>query len=185
MSHWRLILPTLQGFVALLLMVWEQHNSRVIESMGMAWDTGAPMWPFQTPEILLVILDAPAYLLAAPICAIAGFRTIETRHPVILAALILVWFLVGWSMDFSLILKRWARKPKTLLLVFLTTGTFGLYASIYLAIDGIRWWFRYGGFTISSLLIFLRAVGPLPWCALIAVVSARNLLRMFRPKPRT
>jgi hypothetical protein len=44
----RIILPSVMGIVSLPLVLWEIHNERVIGSMGMAWDTGAPIWPHQT-----------------------------------------------------------------------------------------------------------------------------------------
>jgi len=42
-------------------MMWEHHNSGVVESTGMAWDNGAPIWPFKT----LGILAGPANLRRA------------------------------------------------------------------------------------------------------------------------
>ena len=32
--------------------------------MGMGWDDGAPVWPYQTPNILLFTLNTPAYFVA-------------------------------------------------------------------------------------------------------------------------
>jgi hypothetical protein len=62
----RIILPSVMGIVSLPLVLWDIHNGRVIESMGMAWDTGAPIWPYQTSDILLRLLDGPAYYVTMP-----------------------------------------------------------------------------------------------------------------------
>jgi hypothetical protein len=48
----RIILPLVMGIVSLPLVLWDIHNQRVIESMGMAWDMGAPLWPYQSSDIL-------------------------------------------------------------------------------------------------------------------------------------
>jgi hypothetical protein len=49
------------------LVLWDIHNERAIESMGMAWDTGAPIWPYQTSDILLRLLNFPAYFISMPV----------------------------------------------------------------------------------------------------------------------
>jgi len=49
----RILLPAVMGALSVALMVWDSQNQRVIRSMGMAWDTGAPLWPYQTPDTLL------------------------------------------------------------------------------------------------------------------------------------
>ncbi len=55
------------GIVSLPLVLWDIRNDHVIESMGMAWDTGAPIWPYQASDILLRLLNGPAYSVAMPI----------------------------------------------------------------------------------------------------------------------
>jgi hypothetical protein len=50
----KISLPTVIGLVSATLMVWDLHNQRVIMSMGMAWDTGAPLWPYQTPRHAII-----------------------------------------------------------------------------------------------------------------------------------
>jgi hypothetical protein len=51
--RFRLVLPIVFGFLSLILFAWEYENDRVIESMGMAWDMGPPMWPYRGTVILL------------------------------------------------------------------------------------------------------------------------------------
>jgi len=46
-----ILLPILFGLLAVALMTWDYHNQRIIESIGMTWDTGAPIWPYQTSWI--------------------------------------------------------------------------------------------------------------------------------------
>ena len=53
----RTILPSVMGVVSLPLVLWDIHNERVIVAMGMAWDTGAPVWPVGVKWILVLLLD--------------------------------------------------------------------------------------------------------------------------------
>jgi hypothetical protein len=52
----RFILPLIMGTISVPLVIWDIHNTEVIYSVGMGWDTGAPVWPYRTPEILLWFL---------------------------------------------------------------------------------------------------------------------------------
>jgi hypothetical protein len=158
-------------------MMWEHHNQRIIVSMGMAWDTGAPMWPFQTPEILLALLNAPAYLLAAPVFAALGLRTVDELNPVLLLTILLLWFCCGRRMDFGLIPQRWGGRGRWLPAILLGTAVASLFAAIYLLVEGMTWWSEYGGLSVSGLLILARSVAPLPWCFLLAFLSTWGLLR--------
>src|SRR5438552_12630602 len=109
---WRIWLPALIGCATAVLMAWEQYNARVIASMGMRWDTGAPMWPYQTPEIILAILNAPAYFVAAPAWWTLNLQSAEQRHPVLFLATIGLWFLIGRSIDNRLsVSKRAPSRP--------------------------------------------------------------------------
>jgi hypothetical protein len=181
MHKWRFLLPATQGCIAAALLLWQIHNSRIIASMGMAWDTGAPIWPFQTPEILLVILNAPAYLLAAPVSASFGLQTSVERAPVMLPAIVLLWFYVGRSIDFGLIPRRWLNRKRLLLSVLIPIALSCILVGIHLTVEGAKWWSRYGRASLSSLLMLARLVGPLPWCALVATMAIRVVIRTVRP----
>jgi hypothetical protein len=182
MCKCRFLLPVLLVLPSAGLLSWQAHNNRIIDSMGMAWDTGAlPMWPYQTPEILLVILNAPAYLVAAPIYAVFGLRTSEERAPILLAAIALLWFFVGRSLDFGLIPQRWGHYKKGMLGFFLPVAVVSLYGCLRIVTDAAAWWSRYGEISLSSYLILARVVGLLPWCAVIASVSIRIVARCLRP----
>ena len=52
----RIVLPSVMGILSLPLVLWDIHNERVIESIGMGWDTGAPIWPYQASDILLRLI---------------------------------------------------------------------------------------------------------------------------------
>jgi len=55
------------GLVDTAFALWHIQNFRVIESVGMGWDTGATLWPYQTPDTLLFALNTPAYVIGVPI----------------------------------------------------------------------------------------------------------------------
>jgi hypothetical protein len=86
----KIALPTVIGLVSATLMVWDLHNQRVIMSMGMAWDTGAPLWPYQTPDTLLFALNTPAFLISALGSNYFRFGVIAPLHYVTFFPIILV-----------------------------------------------------------------------------------------------
>lgn len=179
MRHWkwRLWLPGVLGCATAGLMAWEQANARVIASMGMAWDTGAPMWPYQTPEILLAILNAPAYIIAAPVWWTFNLNSAEQRHPVLLIASVALWFFVGRAIDD----RRRATKRMPvrlwLRLLFVIVAGAAVYVGARQVFDGAAWWSKYGEFHVASILILVRIVSFAPWCLAVGTIGAWTLSR--------
>ena len=73
--RYRVVLPIFFGFVSFALIAWELHNQQVIQSMGMAWDTGPPVWPYQASWILLQGINAPARLVDLPVFMVFGVNS--------------------------------------------------------------------------------------------------------------
>src|SRR2546430_12829998 len=86
----RIVLPAVIGSLSVPLILWDIHNARVIESMGMAWDTGAPIWPYQASDILLRLLNGPAYSIAMPLANV--LRLPAPMHFVLVVPAILIWW---------------------------------------------------------------------------------------------
>ena len=91
----RIKLPVLFGFIAIALIVWDSHNQHVIESMGMGWDTGAPIWPYQTSWILLFAINAPACILSTPFLYLLNLQTAYGRYPLQFLSTLFLWWFVG------------------------------------------------------------------------------------------
>jgi len=83
------------GIVSLPLVLWDIHNERVIVSMGMAWDVGAPIWPYQTSDILLRLLNGPAYYVTMPIAN--TLRLVPPSLYVLVFPAILALVVVPWT----------------------------------------------------------------------------------------
>jgi len=75
----RVTLPIVFGGLAAALMAWDIHNTHVMESMGMAWDTGAPIWPYQSSFLILFAINFPAFVLAAPFFVLGQLQTYPMR----------------------------------------------------------------------------------------------------------
>ncbi len=180
MAKWVLVLPVALGVSAAALMSWEAHNSRIIDSMGMAWDTGAPVWPFQMPETLLFMLNAPAYVLAAPVFAVFGLGTSQEKAPILLVAIVLLWFCVGRLLDSGLVDRQWHAR-KRVLAACLPVALLSIYIAIRLAAEGAVWWSEYGRISLPSFVVLARITGPLPWCVAIASMVVRAIIRNLRP----
>lgn len=163
--RWSTILPVGMGLFSAGLVVWDVHNLRVIEKMGMAWDTGAPVWPYQTPDILLFAVNFPAYFIAAPILWFPSFNLLGPRRDLILLlSLVIWWWLVGMYFD------RWKQKidnsaGSTGTYLLLIAGTLLLLLGAVDLPSVIRWWWIYGRDIFSaSDLILLRFIAPIVWC---------------------
>jgi hypothetical protein len=172
----RLVLPILMGAVSAILIAWDIHNQRIIMSMGMAWDTGAPLWPYQTPDTLLSALNFPAYLIATPVSRILGL--LAPRHYLALfPAILFWWWLVGRFLD-ELLGNASVRKATLLALVLCVLAILLAYLGISGCIDVFRWWRTYSREVLGwSVLIPLRLIAPSMWCfalSLAALMSAKR-----------
>jgi hypothetical protein len=180
----RIVLPLVMGAISLLLMIWDVHNEQVIESMGMAWDTGAPPWPYQTPDILLRLLNGPAYFVAQPLANV--FRLGGPSHFLMVFPAILVWWwFLGLRLDigWSTVTSRW-RWPVSALLAI--SAVVLLCAAIVVSTDTFHWWVEYGSFfrIVEGSLLIVRFLSPAVWCAALAFLLAVGAKRVSTPSER-
>jgi hypothetical protein len=165
-SRLRIVLPPVIGIVSLPLVLWDIHNARVIESMGMAWDMGAPIWPYQTSDILLRLLNGPAYSIAMPIANL--LRLAGPTHLVLVVPGILIWWwFLGLTLDRGL--ARW--RLFGMIVVFV--------AMLLWSAVGVRSVLRFSldcsAFRLSTALLILRFITPAVWIiALTSLLFARG-----------
>ena len=160
------------GILSLPLVLWDIDNERVIESMGMAWDTGAPVWPYQTSDILLRLLNFPAYFVAMPITNV--LRLFATRqYLIVFPTILLWWWFLGLQLDHGLVIakSRW-RWPVFSFLVVLAVLL--LWAATSISAESFSWWFKYAGLSggLSALLMMTRFLTPAAWSVVIALLAA-------------
>lgn len=135
--RFRYALPAVMGFVGAVLMLWDIHNQGIIRSVGMGWDTGAPLWPYQTPDAIFFALNVPAYLIATPIS-----RPFDLLGPnqyfVLYPAMLLWWWLAGLYFDTRRAgpLAR-INRTKAIVLGLLALGL------IALGVEEFHWAFRW------------------------------------------
>jgi hypothetical protein len=147
-------LPSVIGVLSLPLVFWDIHNARVIESMGMAWDMGAPIWPYQASDILLRLFNGPAYSITMPIANL--LRLAAPMHLMLVIPAILIWWsFLGLTLDRGL--ARWS--------------SFGMFVVLFAlilwgatTIPGIfRLRLDYRAFHVSTTLLILRLLTPAAW----------------------
>jgi hypothetical protein len=184
-GRYRVMLPLLLGCVSGLLMIWDLHNNRVIESMGMAWDTGPPVWPYEASWIALLAINAPAYAISAPLFFLFNLQTTPARYPLLFLAIVIWWWWLGRRIDLGLLPSR-SHRHRWWKSAGLLAAALGLYyvgiLSILSILDNARWLSQYGYVGFNPRL--LRTGGPTLWCFLIAVtltVSAFRIIRSGRP----
>jgi hypothetical protein len=165
----RFALPIVMGAISAVLMAWDIHNQRIIMSMGMAWDTGAPLWPYQTPDTFLFAINAPAYLIANPISRLLALL-VPRHYYVLFPAILLWWWLVGSYLDKRCAGTKEQKAPIKALFLYLLAASL-----IFLGLDGFihatRWWWSYSRNVLSVTdLILLRILAPSIWCFALSVV---------------
>jgi len=178
--RFRLILPLVFGCLALTLIAWEFHNERVIASMGTGWDTGPPVWPYQTAWILLQAINAPAYALDLPLFLLLRVTTdarllLEVELPTIF----LWWWFIGWRIDCGLLPQRDVRQ-RGLWGVVLGIISLGIWScATYLVVQQVKFWSEYGGRSWRGPMLFLMGhAGILCWCLLMGFCSAAATVRL-------
>ena len=167
------------GGISLPLVIWDIHNGRVIESMGMAWDTGAPVWPYQASDILLRCLNGPAYFIAQPLANVSRLGG-PSHFVIVFPAILSWWWFLGSRLDYGwpAVKTRW-RWPFFALLA--ASAALLSWAVIVVASDTLQWWLKYGSFfkTLQRSLLIVRFLSPAGWCAVLAfllVVCAKRVV---------
>ncbi len=164
----RIALPLVMGFISPPLVLWEIHNENVIASVGMGWDTGAPIWPYQTSDILLRLLNGPAYCVAIPMANM--MRLFGPRSfLVVCPAILLWWWFLGSLFDQGLAMAqprwRWSALSVLSMLAVLLL-LWGV------AHQSFSFWFKYAEQfgRIPALLMVTRLVTPAAWCGLMVLL---------------
>lgn len=168
-SRYRVTLPLVFGGAAAILMAWDLYNEKIILQMGMGWDTGAPIWPYRTPELLLPAIDRPARFLCAPILWALDRRFIAERYPVLLPFIVIWWHLVGRRLDFGLVPPAWRGAGKAFAVISVFIG-FGLACVGFArAIEATKLWSSYvhTPWSDNSFLV-VPELSLAIWCFLLA-----------------
>ena len=179
--RFRVVLPIVVGFLSLILFAWEHQNNRVIESMGMAWDIGPPMWPYQAVPLFSYALNAPAYIACWPLIKMIEARADWIEYAIWLPAITALWWWVGTRIDFGLLGRRKYRHPR-LMAVSLLVGALVLFIlSVDIGVGEYRLFQYYwpAQRTINAAIILLRAIGPILWCLLFARASIRSAFHLW------
>lgn len=123
--RFRLVLPAVLGFLAIVLMMWDYENHRRIELMGMRWDMGAPFWPYQAMYLLLFTFNAPAFVLSMPILKLLSLHALSLQYSIWFPAIVGWWWWMGTRIDFGVLGGRHYRRSTLLAAVF-STASLGL-----------------------------------------------------------
>lgn len=142
-------------------MLWDIHNQRVILSMGMRWDMGAPVWPYQTAEILFLLLNLPAYVVANPILNYFHVSVPEV-YLLLFPVAVLWWYVIGLYFDYRVPRPITRRSLRLVLCAGVAVAFGGI--GVFVLSSAVEWWRLYGDWKLlSQYLIFLRAIAPAIW----------------------
>jgi hypothetical protein len=178
--RFRSLLPLLAAAIGAPLMVWDIHNQQIIARMGMAWDTGAPLWPYQTPDTILNALNIPASFLAngfSNLFALYG----PLRYIFFYPAIIVLWWLIGVYVDGrrrKITVRKSIVSSIALYLLFAAFIVLGVLDTRW----PVEWWWTYSRSLWSVTdLILLRLVAPPIWFFLLGAAAFDAALRRSRP----
>jgi hypothetical protein len=180
-----IILPLAVGTISIPLIVWDIHNQRVIVSMGMAWDTGAPVWPYQTPDILLRFLSFPAYIFAMPIANWLRLWVYTGASFFVTAPLILSWWrLLGFWLDRGMV-KQSTNRRWFLFSLLLVLGLMLSCAAVIASQDSFHWWSRYGSYfrSLPTFLMMMRFLTPAVWSIVLGIFVAVTAKKVVTRSP--
>jgi len=183
-TRFRVVLPIVFGFLSLLLFAWEHENNRVIESMGMGWDTGPPMWPYRAVPLFSYAVNAPAYIACWPLVKMIDARTDWVEYAVWLPAITALWWWVGTRIDFGLLGRQmWLRTKSVAALLFLSALLLFVLAGGIAVSEYRSFQLYWPGHPPIYAILLLRAIGPILWCLLFAFAFVRSAFGIWRRHP--
>ena len=183
--RFRVVLPIVFGFLAIVLFAWDYENDRVVELMGMGWDTGPPMWPYRAVQLISYALNAPAYVISWPILKLIDPRAQWVQYAVWFPAITAMWWWVGARIDFGLLSRPSYSHPKLVAALLLGGALVLLVLSVCVGVGEFRRFQVYWpGHPPIYAILLLRAVGPILWCLSFAGVFVRWAIHLWvRPRP--
>lgn len=178
-----MVLPIVLGFLAVALMVWDYQNERMVESMGMAWDTGPPVWPYRAVPLFLFSVNAPVYILAAPFFSLLRLETVPARSPVLLPLIVLWWWWIGTRIDFGVLGRRRYRHAKITARALLGVAVALLYVGIRVVFNEMHWWREYfQGFPPLRTILLRGTLPEVLWCLLLAGGALAAAIRLIQER---
>ncbi len=176
--RYRRALPIVLGGFAAVLMAWDIHNTHVIESIGMAWDTGAPIWPYQASSVILFAVNFPAFVLAAPLFLLGQLQTYPTRT-MILSLIALWWWWIGTRIDFGILGRRRYRRPSLTAGILVAMAASLLSLAVYAGISEFQFWKEYGLRANYLVLLSGTTIPIVSWCLVLAGCSLMGARRFY------
>jgi len=180
--RFRVILPIIFGFLAATLMLWDYENNRKVVLMGMSWDIGPPVWPYQAVHSILFAVNAPAFVLSLPILKLLNLKTNSLEYFIWFPAIVAWWYWTGTRIDFGVLGRRSYGHAKPLAIALALAALVPLYIAGSVTLDEIRWWMAYGKNSTYLGLTLLRTVGPVLWCLVVAVGCIAAAMQLLRNK---
>jgi hypothetical protein len=178
--RYRVALPIVFSGLAVVLMAWDFHNTRVIESMGMAWDTGAPMWPYRASSAILFAVNFPAFVLAAPFFLLGQLQTYPTRT-MILPLIAFWWWWIGTRVDFGILGRRRYQYPKATAGILVAMAAGLLSWALYTGVSEFQFWKEYGlGLRRNYLVLLSGTTIPIiSWCLVLSRGAPKGARRLY------
>jgi hypothetical protein len=172
--RFRIVLPVIFGVLALFLFAWDYENGRVVASVGMGWDTGPPVWPYQAVPSFSYALNAPAYIISWPILKLLNLRTLSLQYAVWFPAIVMLWWWVGRYFDFGFPGCESHSRLKLRAAMLLVSSSVLAILAARVCFDQYRWTHQYwSGHPLTYATIFLGPAGSILWCLFFATIFFR------------
>ena len=180
--NFRFLLPVVAFCIWLPLFLWEGHNQRVIQEVGMGWDTGAPLWTYRTPEEFMVAINLPAYLFTLPIWRSSATGLYPWRDLITLPFIVIWWYLVGKRVDHGLV-PHWCIRHRRMSTAIMMSVFLALVCIPYVLAGNFQWWFEYHSDGLPCSLLFIVVdIGAVCWSLVLVAMTGVAAIRLIRDK---
>jgi hypothetical protein len=166
------------SLMSVALMAWDWHES----FRRMFFDTGAPLWPYQTPTCLLLLFDAPALVLSRLVLGFAELGRIPMTYLVQLPFVVVWWWFVGTRVDFGLMGGRRHRHPRLLAtsLSFLVAALI-LFLGLEVKSEIFYWnYMKSHGWAPELTIRDVLDAGSILWSFVLIVASCLAIRQLLR-----
>jgi hypothetical protein len=166
---YRLKLPVVIGALSVVLIGLDVYFWYLSPNAAIVRHSGAPIWPYRMPQLLLLSINAPVYLLTTPLLRLAGLHVFWVHQIERLPFIVLWWYWVGRRLDLGLVPSSWLNLGRWIALIPVLLGMSVAYLGLVTLVDGWKWWSQWGGSLWSSqALLLIDYVVPSIWWFVLA-----------------
>jgi len=153
--------------------------------MGMGWDMGPPVWPYQAVSSFSYAVNAPAYIVSWPILKLLNLRTASIEYAIWFPAILILWWWVGNYLDFGLLGPKSRSRRKLKAALLLVSSAVLVFLAFRVCLDKYLWARDYCSNAPSiCAIVLLGGIGLTLWLLFFATAFGHAAIRLVRHELR-